>query len=213
MVLTQKHVEDLETLRAFTHPLRMRLLATLRFDRPATASISADGWASPCATSYHLRQLARFVHRGGRRATLASRTTVEGRPRVDLVGADGLVDDPAARTVLRIRERIRFMVEQLRRLREGRCALVLGMGGRCSGLGHGDPDAPEDLDRMGREIWDVVTRARTPSTRRTTWRRRRSSSSCTRCRPGTLSRERARTGPRPAALPRCPHCGGSRSGW
>lgn len=48
-----------ETLRALAHPLRMRLLGTLRREGPATASqLAAALGESSGLTSYHLRQLA-----------------------------------------------------------------------------------------------------------------------------------------------------------
>lgn len=50
---------DARSLRGLAHPLRMRLLATLRQDGPATASRLAERLGeSSGATSYHLRQLA-----------------------------------------------------------------------------------------------------------------------------------------------------------
>ena len=46
-------------LRALAHPLRARLLGTLRFDGPATATqLAARLGTNSGATSYHLRQLA-----------------------------------------------------------------------------------------------------------------------------------------------------------
>ncbi|MEV5606225.1 helix-turn-helix domain-containing protein [Streptomyces sp. NPDC052299] len=53
------HHLDPRSLRGLAHPLRMRLLDTLRFDGPATASqLAAKLGESSGATSYHLRQLA-----------------------------------------------------------------------------------------------------------------------------------------------------------
>lgn len=50
---------DARSLRGLAHPLRMRLLAALRRDGPATASQLAERLGeSSGATSYHLRQLA-----------------------------------------------------------------------------------------------------------------------------------------------------------
>lgn len=68
------HLEDPEALRALAHPLRGKLLAALRIDGPATASMLARRYGeSSGATSYHLRQLARYGfveddagHEGGR---------------------------------------------------------------------------------------------------------------------------------------------------
>jgi DNA-binding transcriptional ArsR family regulator len=61
MALTIKVVEDLETLKAISHPLRMQLLAELRRTGPATASeLGRVLGESSGSTSYHLRQLERF---------------------------------------------------------------------------------------------------------------------------------------------------------
>ncbi|MCN9239236.1 helix-turn-helix domain-containing protein [Streptomyces sp. RY43-2] len=50
---------DARSLRGLAHPLRMRLLDSLRFDGPATASQLAQKLGeSSGSTSYHLRQLA-----------------------------------------------------------------------------------------------------------------------------------------------------------
>jgi DNA-binding transcriptional ArsR family regulator len=67
-------LDDPVALRALAHPLRGRLLAALRFDGPATASMLGRRFGeSSGSTSYHLRILARhgFVeddpdHEGGR---------------------------------------------------------------------------------------------------------------------------------------------------
>jgi DNA-binding transcriptional ArsR family regulator len=54
-------VTDVESLRALAHPLRARLLGALRSSGPATATELAARFAeSSGATSYHLRQLARY---------------------------------------------------------------------------------------------------------------------------------------------------------
>ncbi|MCD9199210.1 ArsR/SmtB family transcription factor [Aeromicrobium wangtongii] len=61
MAITRKTVEDLETLKAVSHPLRMALLGLLRIEGPATASELARALGeSSGSTSYHLRQLERF---------------------------------------------------------------------------------------------------------------------------------------------------------
>ncbi|MFF1922539.1 ArsR/SmtB family transcription factor [Streptomyces sp. NPDC058221] len=55
------HMVNARTLRGLAHPLRMRLLSTLREFGPATASGLADRLGeSSGATSYHLRQLAAY---------------------------------------------------------------------------------------------------------------------------------------------------------
>jgi DNA-binding transcriptional ArsR family regulator len=54
-------LEDPEALRALAHPLRGKLLAALRLDGPATASMLAGRYGeSSGSTSYHLRMLARY---------------------------------------------------------------------------------------------------------------------------------------------------------
>ncbi|TDC29136.1 ArsR family transcriptional regulator [Micromonospora sp. 15K316] len=50
---------DARQIRVLAHPLRMRLLGTLRVDGPATATALAEKLdTNTGATSYHLRQLA-----------------------------------------------------------------------------------------------------------------------------------------------------------
>jgi DNA-binding transcriptional ArsR family regulator len=52
---------DPRTLRGLAHPLRVRLLGSLRTDGPATATQLAERLGlSSAATSYHLRQLAQY---------------------------------------------------------------------------------------------------------------------------------------------------------
>ena len=61
MAITNKVVEDLETLKAVSHPLRMALLGALRRRGPSTASeLARELGESSGSTSYHLRQLERF---------------------------------------------------------------------------------------------------------------------------------------------------------
>jgi DNA-binding transcriptional ArsR family regulator len=61
MSFTMKVVDDLETLKAVSHPLRLKLLGRLRTDGPATGSQLARALGeSSGSTSYHLRQLERF---------------------------------------------------------------------------------------------------------------------------------------------------------
>lgn len=61
MPFTTKEIRDSETLRAIAHPLRMRLLDSLRAHGPATASeLGRSLGESSGSTSYHLRQLERY---------------------------------------------------------------------------------------------------------------------------------------------------------
>ena len=61
MAFTSRVVDDLETLKAVSHPLRLELLGRLRTEGPATASqLGRALGQSSGSTSYHLRQLERF---------------------------------------------------------------------------------------------------------------------------------------------------------
>jgi hypothetical protein len=52
---------EVGTLRAMAHPLRMRILGSLRIDGPATSAMLARRLDTDSGqTSHHLRQLARF---------------------------------------------------------------------------------------------------------------------------------------------------------
>ncbi len=54
-------IDDAQVLRAMAHPLRMRLLGSLRKDGPATASeLGRRLGESSGSTSYHLRILAKY---------------------------------------------------------------------------------------------------------------------------------------------------------
>jgi DNA-binding transcriptional ArsR family regulator len=56
-----RNIDDAQLLRAMAHPLRLRLIGTLRKDGPATASMLARRLGeSSGATSYHLRILAKY---------------------------------------------------------------------------------------------------------------------------------------------------------
>jgi DNA-binding transcriptional ArsR family regulator len=54
-------LDDVDSIRAFAHPLRIRMLSMLQHEGPATATVLARALGeSTGATSYHLRQLARY---------------------------------------------------------------------------------------------------------------------------------------------------------
>ena len=115
--LTRKRVDNLETLRALTHPLRTRMLGALRVDGPATASeLGRRFGESSGATSYHLRQLARygFVIEDDDQP---SRREKRWRAAHELSSweVSDFIDDPASRSALRVldQERIAWMVGQL----------------------------------------------------------------------------------------------------
>ena len=56
-----RYLTDPDELKALTHPLRQRLLSRLRTGGPATsADLAAEFGEDRGATSYHLRQLAKY---------------------------------------------------------------------------------------------------------------------------------------------------------
>ncbi len=160
--LSRKRVENLATLRALTHPLRTRLLGALRVDGPATASELARRFdESSGATSYHLRQLARygFVVEDEEQQT---RREKRWRAAHELSSWDvaDFMGDGASRSALRVldRERIRWMVDQLQEWYAGRpnwsrewvqaaqdSDVILRLG-------------PEDLQQLSHQLWEVVAR-------------------------------------------------------
>lgn len=86
-------------VRALAHPLRLRLLDLLRFEGPSTATLLAARLdESTGATSYHLRQLARFGYiedAGGGRGR--ERRWRHRNRQVILVGG---ADDPTGRQLV-----------------------------------------------------------------------------------------------------------------
>jgi len=87
-------LNDVAAVRALAHPLRLRLLDLLRFEGPSTATLLGQRVnESSGATSYHLRQLARYgfieeaPSRGGRERLWHYR----GRA-ITLSGGDGSSD-------------------------------------------------------------------------------------------------------------------------
>jgi DNA-binding transcriptional ArsR family regulator len=78
---------DLGAMRALSHPLRLELLDRLRTEGPSTASLLAQRVGeSSGATSYHLRQLARygFVEEDARDAKGRERWWRHRERRLDL---------------------------------------------------------------------------------------------------------------------------------
>jgi DNA-binding transcriptional ArsR family regulator len=105
-----KRIEDLATLRALAHPLRMRLLAALRIDGPATASELGRRFDETSgATSYHLRQLARygFVEEAPDQPSRRERVWRAVHESTAWNTAEFL-GDPAGRAAMRVFERRRL---------------------------------------------------------------------------------------------------------
>jgi DNA-binding transcriptional ArsR family regulator len=124
MERSSKRVDDLATLRAVAHPLRMRLLGALRIDGPATASELGRRFdESSGATSYHLRQLERygFVEEDADQPSRRERRWRATTHYTTWNSADFL-DDVGGQSAMRVfeRQRIDFTVRQLRRWYEDR---------------------------------------------------------------------------------------------
>src|ERR1700754_3119944 len=73
--VNELRLSDVGAMRAMAHPLRMKILGSLRIDGPATSAILARRLNTDSGqTSHHLRQLAKYgfvteapeLHRGGR---------------------------------------------------------------------------------------------------------------------------------------------------
>ncbi|MEV6845008.1 helix-turn-helix domain-containing protein [Actinoplanes sp. NPDC051411] len=73
--MDELRLSDVGAMRAMAHPLRMKILGSLRIDGPATSAILARRLNTDSGqTSHHLRQLAKYgfvleapdLHRGGR---------------------------------------------------------------------------------------------------------------------------------------------------
>lgn len=153
MSLTRRTVDDLETLKAVSHPLRMTLLGRLRSDGPATASeLGRALGESSGSTSYHLRQLERFGFVGddaeqpsGRERRWRALHDVTEFP-LALVEIDGG----------------REYLDSVRRRQQERLAAGLAAWTEPRrGIGHSDYVValdPDDLDAMVAEIDQVVAR-------------------------------------------------------
>jgi DNA-binding transcriptional ArsR family regulator len=119
MAMSSKRIEDVATLRALAHPLRIRMLAALRTDGPATATQLARRFDETSgATSYHLRQLERygFVEEDAEQPSRRERRWQAAQELTQWDTADFL-DDAAGRSALRVfeRERIDLLVRLLQR--------------------------------------------------------------------------------------------------
>lgn len=159
---TTTPVRSAGALRALAHPLRMRLLAALRTDGPATAShLGRCVGESSGATSYHLRQLARFgfVEEAPEQPSRRERVWRATAAYTSWTVSE-LLGDPAARPALGALEALR-----LEWLLAGLQAWYAGRAGWSREWVDAavDSDASlrlrvEDLARLGEELWAVVER-------------------------------------------------------
>ncbi len=151
MPLTRKVVEDLDTLKAVSHPLRLSLLGRLRSEGPATASELARALGeSSGSTSYHLRQLERYGFVGDaaeqpsgreRRWQALHDSTSFPSALADLAGGREHVDVVRRRQEDHLRAGLEAWTEQHR------------------GLGHSDYDLrldPDDLVQLQADLHAVI---------------------------------------------------------
>lgn len=99
-----RKVTDVESLKAVAHPIRVRLLGSLRIDGPATASeLGRRLGESSGSTSYHLRQLERFgfIEEDPEQPNARDRRW-RARHRYTSWRNSDFVDDPASREAARM---------------------------------------------------------------------------------------------------------------
>lgn len=153
---------DARQVRALAHPLRMRLLGTLRVDGPATATTLAEKLdTNTGATSYHLRQLAEvgLVAEDPELGTGRQRWWRAAHDISNFEPTD-FDDDPDARAAAEWiqADQVRLMAEQAERWmsvasgdsRQWRDAA--GMGDIMLRLG------PDRLRALNDELWQVLMR-------------------------------------------------------
>jgi predicted ArsR family transcriptional regulator len=100
--VNELRLSDVGAMRAMAHPLRMKILGSLRIDGPATSAILARRLQTDSGqTSHHLRQLAKHgfvteapeLHRGGReRWWRAAHETTSWDDLADPEAVDALQD-------------------------------------------------------------------------------------------------------------------------
>lgn len=153
MSFTTRVVDDLDALKSVSHPIRIRLLAALRKDGPATASILGRQLGeSSGSMSYHLRQLERFGFVGDDEEQPSGRER-RWRALHDVTSfPNELGQQPGGRELV---DRVR------RRQMETPQAGLAALGEPRSGLGHNDYLLrldTDDLLSLAAELQEVVER-------------------------------------------------------
>lgn len=157
-------VLDERALTALAHPLRMRLVALLRSDGPATATRLAERLGeSSGLTSYHLRKLAEvgLVVEDADRGTKRERWWRAGHEITSWSVATFLGNPDAHRATVSFRREIyrwqwRLLEQWLAEEQQWDKAWVDAAGGSDDLL----TLTPESLRAMSEEIWAVVQRYR-----------------------------------------------------
>ncbi len=155
MSLTTKIVDDIDMLKAIAHPLRMKMLGSLRADGPATASeLGRRFGESSGSTSYHLRQLERFgfIEEDATQPSARERRWVASHQMTSF--PTKLADSEGGRSLFEVVRR-----QQLELLQEGLATLTEVR----RGFGHSDYVVqldPDDLESLGEDIEAVIDRYR-----------------------------------------------------
>ncbi|MER7417474.1 helix-turn-helix domain-containing protein [Micromonospora peucetia] len=158
---------DHRQVRVLAHPLRMRLLGTLRVDGPATATVLAEKLdTNTGATSYHLRQLAEvgLVTEDPDRGTGRQRWWLAAHDMSNFEPTD-FDDDPDTRAAVRWiqGDQARLLVEQSERWLAAEHGYsrawrdAAGMSDVLLTLG------PKRLRALNDELWQLVERYRDES--------------------------------------------------
>lgn len=118
-----RRVTDAESLKAVAHPVRVKLLGSLRIDGPATASeLGRRLGESSGSTSYHLRQLARygFIEEDPDQPNARDRRW-RAKHRYTSWRTSDFVDEPSGREAARMMRmrQVRLLEELIERFDEG----------------------------------------------------------------------------------------------
>ncbi|HSK54645.1 MAG TPA: helix-turn-helix domain-containing protein [Jiangellales bacterium] len=159
---SRKQVDDLSTLRALAHPLRMRLLGLLRTTGPATASaLGREVGESSGSTSYHLRQLARYGFVEEARHQPSRRERVwQAVHELTAWDVERFLDDRSGRDAVTVleRERLRTQARALQAWYAARAEWPRPWVRAAQ-----DSDAAlwltaDELADLSRDLWEVVER-------------------------------------------------------
>src|SRR5690606_23456484 len=160
MALSRRYIDDVETLRAFAHPLRMKLLGRLRLNGPATASeLARHLGESSGSTSYHLRQLERFGF-VVEDETQPSRRERRWRAAHDVTSwrTGDFADSEAGRTAASVirQQQVRLMIDHLQRWEQEEWSAEWLNASEVSDVALFL--RADDVRAMSEELWTVIKR-------------------------------------------------------